>query len=104
MAILSGGRIMKSVEHARRLMGRFLLEIEFYRRVLKHPQTPQLSKILLGAAIAYAVSPIDLIPDFIPVVGHFDDLVILPLLIWMAVRMIPKTVITECRQAQEDGV
>lgn len=103
MAILRGGRIMKSVEHARRLMGRFLLEIEFYRRVLRHPQTPQLSKVLLGAAIAYAVSPIDLIPDFIPVVGHLDDLVILPLLIWMAVRMIPKTVIAECRQEKEDG-
>ena len=80
-----------------------MLEVEFYRRVLRHPRTPKLSKILLGAAIAYAVSPIDLIPDFIPVVGHLDDLVILPLLIWIAVRLIPKSVIAECRQAKEDG-
>jgi len=94
---------MKLVEHARSLVGRFLQEIEFYRRVLRHPRTPRLSKLLLGVAIAYAVSPIDLIPDFIPVVGHLDDLVILPLLIWAAVRLIPKGVTTECRQAKEDG-
>ncbi|MFA5180736.1 MAG: YkvA family protein [Syntrophales bacterium] len=94
---------MKLVEHARSLIGRFLQEIEFYRRVLRHPRTPRLSKLLLGAAIAYAASPIDLIPDFIPVVGHLDDLVILPLLIWAAVRLIPKGVTAECRQAKENG-
>jgi uncharacterized membrane protein YkvA (DUF1232 family) len=93
---------MKIAERARRLIGRFLQEIEFYRRVLRHPCTPRRSKLLLGAAIASAVSPIDLIPDFIPVVGHLDDLVILPLLIWMAVRLIPKTVIAECRHAKEN--
>jgi len=93
---------MKLLEHSRRLIGRFLQEIDFYRLVLRHPRTPRLSKILLGVAIAYAVSPIDLIPDFIPVVGHLDDLVILPLLIWIAVRLIPKSVIAECRQAKED--
>jgi uncharacterized membrane protein YkvA (DUF1232 family) len=92
---------MKLAEHSRRLVGRFLQEIEFYRRVLRHPRTPRFSKLLLGVAIAYAVSPIDLIPDFIPVVGHLDDLVILPLLIWAAVRLIPKGVTAECRQAKE---
>jgi len=93
---------MKLLKHSRRLIRRFLQEIEFYRRVLRHPRTPRFSKLLLGVAIAYAVSPIDLIPDFIPVVGHLDDLVILPLLIWIAVRLIPKSVTTECRQAKED--
>ena len=85
------------------MIGRFLQEIEFYRRVLRHPRTPRFSKLLLGVAIAYAVSPIDLIPDFIPVVGHLDDLVILPLLIWAAVRLIPKGVTAECRQTKEGG-
>ena len=94
---------MKLIEHSRSLIGRFRAEIEFYRRVLRHPRTPRVAKLLLGAAIAYAVSPIDLIPDFIPVVGYLDDLVILPLLIWAAVRLIPETVIAECRQAKEDG-
>jgi len=94
---------MKLAEHSRRLIGRFLQEIEFYRRVLRHPRTPRFSKLLLGVAIAYAVSPIDLIPDFIPVVGHLDDLVILPLLIWAAVRLIPKGVTAECRQTKEGG-
>ncbi len=88
---------MKLTEKARSLVKRFSQEIEFYRLVLKHHRTPRASKILLGVAIAYAVSPIDLIPDFIPVIGYLDDLVILPLLIWLALRLIPKSVITECR-------
>lgn len=92
---------MKLSERPRNLVRRFSQEIVFYRRVLTHPHTPRVSKILLGVAIGYAVSPIDLIPDFIPVVGHLDDLVILPLLIWIAVRSIPKDVILECRQSGE---
>ena len=51
----------------------------------QHPRTPKIAKMLIGAAIAYAVSPIDLIPDFIPVVGHVDDLVVVPLLVYTAV-------------------
>jgi uncharacterized membrane protein YkvA (DUF1232 family) len=54
----------------------------------------------LGSAIAYAVSPIDLIPDFIPVVGHLDDVIIVPTLIWIALRLVPKDVIAECRNLQ----
>jgi len=76
-------------------------EIDFYRRVLAHPRTPRLSRLLLAVAVAYAVSPIDLIPDFIPVVGHLDDLVILPLLVWLAVRGIPKEVMAECRSRSQ---
>jgi len=85
------------VRGARELVRRFRLEIEFYRLVLKHPQTPRHSRVLLGFAIAYAVSPIDLIPDFIPVLGFLDDVVIVPLCVWLAVRAIPKRVLTECR-------
>jgi arsenate reductase len=89
---------MKLLEHSRNLVRRFSQEVEFYKRVIRHPRTPRVSKVLLGVAIAYAVSPIDLIPDFIPVIGYLDDLLILPLLIWIAVRLIPKSVIIECRQ------
>jgi uncharacterized membrane protein YkvA (DUF1232 family) len=93
---------MKLSEHSRNLLKLFLQEIEFYKRVLGHPRTPRVSKLLLGVAIAYALSPIDLIPDFIPVVGHLDDLIILPLMIWIAIRFIPKSVIIDCRQTKEE--
>ena len=93
---------MKLFEHSRNLVRRFKQEVEFYRRVLRHPRTPRVSKLLLRVAIVYAVSPIDLIPDFIPVVGYLDDLLVLPLLIWIAVRLIPKSVIMECRQTKEE--
>ena len=88
---------LKLTEHTRGLVRRFSQEIELYRLVLRHPRTPRASRLLLGAAIAYAASPIDLIPDFIPVIGHLDDLIIVPLLIRLATRLIPKDVITECR-------
>ncbi len=88
---------LKLTEHTRGLVRRFSQEIEFYTLVLRHPRTPRASRLLLGAAIAYAASPIDLIPDFIPVIGHLDDLIIVPLFIGLATRLIPKDVITECR-------
>lgn len=78
-------------------------EIRVYRLVLKDQRTPRLAKWLLGAAIGYAVSPIDLIPDFIPVIGHLDDALIVPGLFAMAVWLIPKEVINECRCKVESG-
>lgn len=91
---------MRFTEQLRGLVKRFLREIEFYKRVLRHPRTPFISKILLGIAIAYAISPVDLIPDFIPILGHLDDLFILPLLIGLAVLLIPKNVIADCRETR----
>src|SRR3990172_5928586 len=77
--------------------------IQAYRLMLDHPRTPRLSKILLGLAVAYAVTPIDLIPDFIPVIGHLDDVLIIPALVWMALCFIPSEVRKECRMAAEAG-
>lgn len=57
---------------------------------LKSKETPFIAKILAGITIAYALSPIDLIPDFIPVLGYLDDLIILPMLIALTVKFIPK--------------
>ena len=76
---------------------RFKEELRVYRLVLQDHRTPKLAKWLLGIAVAYALSPIDLIPDFIPVLGHLDDLVILPLLVIAAVKFIPPSVINDCR-------
>ncbi|MCE9612736.1 MAG: DUF1232 domain-containing protein [Lentisphaerae bacterium] len=94
-------RHMHVIERARSIARRFSQELEFYRLVLKHPRTPCASRWFLGAAIAYAVSPIDLIPDVIPVIGHLDDVVILPVLIWLARRLLPQDVIAECRNRQK---
>ena len=88
---------MKYFGTSRSLLALFKTEIEVYRLVMRHPLTPRISRIILGIAIAYAISPIDLIPDFIPVLGHLDDLLILPLLVWTARRTIPEAVVLECR-------
>ena len=67
----------------------------------KHPQTPWLAKAIAAVAVAYALSPIDLIPDFIPVLGYLDEALLLPAMVWLAVKCLPKAVIDECQgQAQ----
>ncbi|MGI9037898.1 MAG: YkvA family protein [Gemmatimonadota bacterium] len=78
-------------------------ELAYYRAVARHPATPRLAKILLGAAIGYLLSPIDLIPDVIPVIGHLDDAVIVPGLILLAIRLIPDAVLEECRRTSAPG-
>ena len=67
----------------------------------KDPGTPALARVILIAAVAYAASPIDLIPDFIPVLGQLDDLVLLPALLAWAVRLIPPDVLARCRREAE---
>ena len=85
----------------RSALGRFRREIRVYHLALRDPRTPRLSKWLLRAAIAYALSPIDLVPDFIPVIGHLDDAVIVPALVWFAVRLVPPAVMEDCRRAAD---
>ncbi len=63
----------------------------------RHPQTPLIAKILAIAVVAYAFSPIDLIPDFIPVLGLLDDALLLPIGIWLTLKFIPVPLLTECR-------
>lgn len=64
----------------------------------KDPRTPWRAKALILFTIGYFLSPIDLIPDFIPVLGYVDDIVIIPILAAIAVKMIPKEVMDECRE------
>jgi uncharacterized membrane protein YkvA (DUF1232 family) len=64
---------------------------------MRHPRTPLLAKALAAGLVAYAFSPIDLIPDFIPVLGLLDDLLILPLGMWLVIKLVPDDVIAECR-------
>lgn len=69
----------------------------------RDPRTPLAAKLLALAIVAYALSPIDLIPDVIPVLGMLDDLVLLPLGIWVVVRLIPREVLAEHRAAAAAG-
>jgi len=75
----------------------FKRELEVYRCALRHPATPWLARALLWLAVGYALLPFDLILDFLPVIGQLDDLVIVPALVWLALRLIPPAVMTECR-------
>lgn len=63
----------------------------------KHQRTPWYAKALIALVISYVLSPIDLIPDFIPVLGYLDDLIIAPAGIALAIKLIPEDVILECR-------
>ena len=65
---------------------------------MRDPRTPWYAKVLAGAVVAHTFSPIDLIPDFIPVVGYLDDLIITPGGIWLALKMIPPEVMAESRE------
>ncbi|MDM0073640.1 YkvA family protein [Variovorax sp. J2P1-59] len=63
----------------------------------KHPGTSWIPKLMAAFVVAYALSPIDLIPDFIPVLGYIDDALLLPALIWLTIRMLPADVLAACR-------
>ena len=69
---------------------------------LKHKQTPLFAKILAAFTVVYALSPVDLIPEFIPIIGYLDDLILLPILIVWTVKLIPKDVWSECESLAEN--
>jgi uncharacterized membrane protein YkvA (DUF1232 family) len=75
------------------------LQTEVYALYLAYrdPRVPWYAKVLAACVVGYALSPIDLIPDFIPVLGYLDDLVLIPLGIALTLRMIPPAVMVECR-------
>lgn len=70
----------------------------------RHPGTPWYAKLLVALVAAYAFSPIDLIPDFIPVLGYLDDLILIPLGIALAIRLVPPAVLAECRARAQEAV
>ncbi len=83
----------------RNLFLKFKRELLLYRNILADPRTPRVTKILLGSAVAYAITPVDLIPDFIPVIGHLDDAIIVPALVYLALKTIPRSLLEEHRRA-----
>jgi len=64
----------------------------------RNPRTPWYAKVFIAVIIGYALSPIDLIPDFIPVLGYVDDFIVIPAAISFAITMIPEDVMKECRE------
>jgi len=69
---------------------------------LRHKNLPVIAKIFAAITIGYALSPVDLIPDFIPFLGYIDDLVILPLLVSLTLKFIPKEIMVECLEKAQD--
>jgi uncharacterized membrane protein YkvA (DUF1232 family) len=67
----------------------------------RHPHTPFAAKALAAGIVAYAFSPIDLIPDFIPILGYLDELILLPVGIWLVLRLVPAEIMAECRSQGE---
>ena len=84
-------------EKARRLS----TELHALYFAFKNPRVPWYAKILAGIIVAYALSPIDLVPDFIPVLGYIDDLVLIPAGIYLTLKLIPGEVLEDCRQRAE---
>jgi uncharacterized membrane protein YkvA (DUF1232 family) len=78
-------------------------ELRLCRLLLSDERTPRSAKWMLGLAIAYLATPFDIIPDFIPVLGHLDDLIIVPALIFLAFKLVPDSVMADCRLKAKSG-
>ena len=89
------GRLFATLRDSARRLRREAITVYL---VARHPATPGGARLLAFAVAAYALSPIDLIPDFVPVLGYLDDLVLVPLGIWLVMRLVPPAVIAECRE------
>jgi uncharacterized membrane protein YkvA (DUF1232 family) len=68
----------------------------------KRKDVPAAAKIVIAITVGYALSPVDLIPDFIPVLGYLDDLLIVPLLVCISLKLIPEKIMEECREQAKD--
>lgn len=88
---------MQLLEDLKRRAQQLKAEIVALYLAARHPHTPWYAKLLVAGIVAYALSPIDLIPDFIPVLGYLDELILIPVGIAIAIRLIPPEVMAECR-------
>lgn len=86
---------MKLKNRLKILKKNFKNQLNLYKLILKDRRTPITAKILLWAAIGYLILPFDIIPDFIPFFGQLDDLIIVPLLVYLALKIIPPGIINE---------
>ncbi len=89
---------MKLLERLKRWAGRLKVETYALYLAYRDPRVPWYARAFAALVVGYAFSPIDLIPDPIPVIGYLDDLILVPLGIALAIRMIPAEVLAECRE------
>ena len=75
------------------------LRVELYALYLAYrdPRVPWYARLMAACVVGYAFSPIDLIPDLIPILGYLDDLIIIPVGVWLTLKLIPKEIMAECR-------
>src|SRR5688572_28611749 len=71
--------------------------------VARDPRVPWYARLFVAAVVAYALSPIDLIPDFVPMLGYLDDLILVPLGLALALRLVPRPILEECRARASDA-
>ena len=86
-----------ALERSKEIVRSFKRELIVYRRVLRDERTPPAAKLFLALANGYLCMPFDLIPDFIPVIGHLDDMIIIPALVFAALRLVPREIVSEHR-------
>lgn len=95
---------MRLIDQLRQRAKQLKLETRVLILAYSDKRTPLIAKILIGLTTGYLLSPIDLIPDFIPVLGLLDDLIIVPLLISYSIKLIPEIVLIEARQKIKDDL
>ena len=88
----------QSIQHWRQRTKELQTETYAIYLAYKHPRVAWYAKVLAACVVAYALSPIDLIPDFIPILGYLDDLILVPLGISGVIKLIPPDVLDECRE------
>ena len=86
------------VENLKKWAGRLKTEVYALYLAYRDPRVPLYARVFAACVVGYAFSPIDLIPDPIPVLGYLDDLILIPLGVALAIRMIPEPVLAECRE------
>ena len=88
---------MAALERLRQRARELKVELIAVALAARHPDTPWYAKLIIAGCVAYALTPVDLIPDAIPVIGFIDDLIFIPLAVALAVRFIPAPVLADCR-------